>query len=314
MKNNFRIHNLTLVVKNCFFLFTCVLFICTSVSAQLLDNSQGLAFTDYPFFNKKFIASAKIKEIKGEYTFKKQGDKMRESNFVYVYQFDSIGRIIQHYETAKGEIVNDTVVRNYVYNENGDLIALKKSQKSGFLSTEFVYDSLHRVVQEDVFREIDSANSLLNPNIERRILWNSERMEYNQYNGQFKKRIYNSNNVPYLEVTKLYDTLGYLKSVEEYYLISRRRLQSIYSYSDKGCISNITTSDISKETPLEEVRFAYDNYSNLLSKEVFKNGIFTTEYQVIYSNSTGLLSSILIREISSNFISIIRFEAPVFWK
>ena len=57
---------------------------------QLLDNSEGQAFSEYPFFNTAFIKASRIKEIKGNYTFKKQGDIMRKTDYVYVFSFDSL--------------------------------------------------------------------------------------------------------------------------------------------------------------------------------------------------------------------------------
>jgi len=46
---------------------------------------------------------------------------------------------------------------------------------------------------------------------------------------------------------------------------------------------------------------------------IYKDGVFITEYQIIYSGLTGFLYSIVMREVSSNFISIIRFSEPTFW-
>lgn len=156
-------------------------------NAQLLDNSTGNAFTDVPFFNTKFVKASKIKEIKGEYVFKKQGDVMRQTDFVYEFQFDTLGNLTRHYKTAKGDILTDSSVAFYTYDERG-LKTWSQSQKKGFLRTIYTRDSLGRVIQEDVYRDIDTLHSLLDPEIERSLLWNSETMKYEEYLGQFRKK------------------------------------------------------------------------------------------------------------------------------
>lgn len=280
---------------------------------QLLDNSKGLAFTDVPFFNTQFVKASKIKEIKGTYTFKKQGDVMRQSDYVYVFSFDTLGQLVRHYQTAKGDLVTDTTVRFYDYTLSGNLVRMRASQKKGFLSTYYSYNDKGQAVKEEVYRDIDTMNSLLKPIIERSILWNTETMEYSEYEGQFKKKIFNSYGNLYMEITSYKDSLGFLSRVEELYTITRNKLTTHYYYSDKGWVERVVTYRNTDTVPLSESIFTYDIYGNMQSKLVYKNGIFTTEYQIVYSGVTGLLSSIIIREVSSNFISIIRFSEPKFW-
>ena len=113
------------------------LFVCAGISSlsfsQLLDNSRGMAFTDVPFFNTHFVHASKIKTIRGDYTFKKQGDIMRQTDFVYVFDFDTLGNLVRHYETAKGDILTDTTVRLYDYSQKGWLLRKRVSKKKGFL-------------------------------------------------------------------------------------------------------------------------------------------------------------------------------------
>lgn len=286
--------------------------LCTGLNAQLLDNSQGQAFTEYPFFNTQFIKASKIKEIKGSYTFKKQGDVMRQTDYVYVFSFDSLGHLTRHYETAKGDIISDTVIRYYTYDGFGNLLSKRINEKRGFMTTYYSYDDQHRVIKEEIWRDIDTLHGLLTPDIERSILWNSETMKYETYGDQHKKRIYNSYGNQYVETTTYYDSLGYLSSVNELYTITRDQYTTKYMYANKGWVSNIKVVHNVDPVPVSETQFEYDKYGNLTAKREYKNGVFTTEYQIIYSGNTGMLSSVLIREVSSNFISIIRFSEPIF--
>lgn len=300
-------------MKRVLFLFACYLLTVGSVSAQLLDNSRGKAFTDYPFFNPYFIQYSKIREIKGTYTFKKQDDILRESKYVYVFSFDSLGRLTSHYETASGEVVNDTVMRYYTYDNRGNLQSLRINEKRGFMTTYFTYDEKNRVVKEEVFRDIDTLHGLLTPEIERSILWNSETMSYEDYGSQIKKKVYNSYGNQYVETNTYFDSLGYLSYIHDLYTITRDQYTTRYEYTNKGWIGAIRQYHNIDSVPVSEVLFAYDKYGNLTEKKEYRNGVYTTEYQIIYSGDTGMLSAVLIREVSSNFISIIRFSEPEFW-
>lgn len=304
-------HFCVMISKYSFFL--AAIFFAFEGSAQLLDNSKGLAFTDAPFFNTRFVKASKIKEIRGTYTFKKQGDIMRESNYIYVFNFDTLGNLTRHYQTAKGDLVTDTTVRFYDYTQDGRMVRRRISQKKGFLSTYYTYNSEGQVVKEEVYRDIDTMNSLLTPSIERSILWNTETMSYQVYEGQFKKKIFNSYGNQYLELTKYNDSLGFLSQEEELFTITRNKLTTKYKYSDKGLIERISVYKNTEPVPVSESHFTYDAFGNLQSKLVYKDGVFITEYQIIYSGLTGLLYSIITREVSSNFISIIRFTEPTFW-
>jgi YD repeat-containing protein len=64
----------------------------------------------------------------------------------------------------------------------------------------------------------------------------------------------------------------------------------------------------------EEWFFKYDQLGNLIEKNIYKKGVFTTEIQIIYNNDTKLLSSVLTREVSTNFIMILRFMEYEFYK
>lgn len=310
MRRNSR-HFCVMFLKYPFFLV--ILLISSHVSAQLLDNTKGVAFTDIPFFNTKFVKGCKLKEIHGKFTYKKQGDIMRESNYVYVFNFDTLGNLVRHYQTSKGDLVTDTNVRFYDYTQDGRIVRKRISQKKGFLSTYYSYNSNGQIVKEEVYRDIDTMNSLLNPSIERSILWNTETMDYQLYEGQYKKKVFNSYGNQYLEVTKYLDSLGYLAREEELYTITRNRITTKYSYSDKGWIEKVSVYKNTDTVPMSESRFTYDTFGNLQSKLIYKDGVFITEYQIIYSGLTGLLYSIVMREVSSNFISIIRFSEPTFW-
>jgi len=45
-----------------------------------------------------------------------------------------------------------------------------------------------------------------------------------------------------------------------------------------------------------------------LEKHVYRNGVFITEFEMIYNEKSKLLSYVLTRDVSTNFIMILGFK------
>ena len=90
--------------------------------SQMLDNREGNAFTDKPFFNSEFVRINKVKELKGEFTYKKPGDIMRVTEYNYVYSFDDVGRLVASYETRKDDGTKDTTWNKYNYKDRKSVV------------------------------------------------------------------------------------------------------------------------------------------------------------------------------------------------
>lgn len=271
--------------------------------AQVLDNRGGQAFTDKPFFNSDFIKQNKLKKLNGSFTYKKQGEVMRPTEFKYVYEFDTNGNLISTYETRTDDGTKDTTWNRYYYNDLNQLVKHSKSDKEGFLSIHFGYDSLGRVVTEEYIQEIDSNGVLI-----RELSFNKERVEYADYGTQQKKTKYNNYNLPYLDEFASYNDLGYLVERNERIKMTSTVYTYLYSYNEKGLLSGIAKTSNQTSGIVEEFRFKYDELGNLEEKHIYKNGIFTTDIQIIYNSKSHLLASVITRQVSTNFMMILRFQ------
>lgn len=276
--------------------------------AQLLDNSKGTAFSEIPFFNESFIKNNHIKTLKGTYTFKKLDDVMRETDYVYVYEFDRNGHLIQSYETKKGNSKKDTLVLFYGYDAKGNLEFVRQKDQKGYWSTHYQYDSLNRKIREEYRRDIDTAGTLLAPSFERSTILNFETMTYQNGKEQQKRIVHNNYGFPYMEETSNFNKDGYLMNKEEKLKMTSQTITTLYGYTEKGWISKITTMSSNNPKSNQEILFKYDAQGNLIEKHVYKNGVFTTDIQIIYNLQSGLISSILTRDVSTSFISILRFD------
>ncbi len=296
----------------CFVKWIVVIFVLNSCAgmAQVLDNSNGEAFTDHPFFNEEFIRENHLKRLKGYYVYKKQGDIMRDTKYEYVYNFDEDGHLVSTYETRPDDGSLDTSWNIYEYTNKGLLGVHRKTEQEGFTSTHYTYDSLGRVVAEEFTRDYTDSTGF---GIARSLGFNKERMTYADYDKQTKRTRYNSDDLPYLDEYWNYNDLGYLVERIERIKMTSTIYTYTYEYNEKGKLSAIRKSSNQQEGYLEEMLFRYDELGNLIEKHLYRNGVFTTDIQIIYNSKSKLLATVITRQVSTGFMIILRFKDYEFY-
>ncbi len=276
--------------------------------SQMLDNRNGNAFTDKPFFNQEFIRENKIHFLNGQFTYKKPGDMMRVTEYRYIYEFDSLGLLIASFETRKDDGSIDTTWNKYSYSKENLVLEHKKGDGKGFTSTMYEYDSLNNSVRESFVREyVDSLG------MNQRTILNSESMIYTQFDRQTKKTVYNSYNLPYIDEFYYYNEMGYLIEHVQRLKMTSAVYTKKYEYNEKGFISSIKTFELGIELPTEELNYLYDENGNLLEKHYYRNGVFITEIEMIYNEKSKLLTYVLTRDVATQFIMILAFKDYVFY-
>ncbi len=275
---------------------------------QMLDNTQGAAFTDRPFFSADFIRSNKIKELRGTFTYKKPGEVMRATTYEYVYSFDANGRLISTFETRKDDGTKDTTGNRYVYDAEGRLSEHKIGDGKGYSVTHCDFDEQGRIVRETYSREYRDTLGIW-----RRTELNSETMRYSEFDKQQKRTVYNSYGLPYMEEFTYYNDLGYLVKKEQRLLMTGELSTLAYSYNDKGLLSSLITTQYGLETPLEEFQFSYDQNGNLQERRVYREGKYVTEFEIIYNEKSRLLKYVITRDVKSNFLMILGFKEYFFY-
>ncbi len=284
--------------------FLLFIFIPSLAFCQVLDNREGQAFTDEPFFNAAFIKENRIKRIEGSYKYKKKGDIIRETEYKLVYQFNKEGRLISEYETRADDGSEDTSWVYYRYDSRGNLITRRKTDHEGFATVHYKYDSLDRVIAEEYVREIDSTAD----QPARKLTFNRERIEYQNFDRQEKRTRYNNYNLPYLDEYVNYNELGYLTEKVERIKMTSDVYTFAHEYNREGKLSAIRKMSNKKDGYLEEFEFKYDELGNIIEKHVTKKDVFTTDIQIVYNSKTRLLSSVITRQVSTGFITIVRFD------
>lgn len=277
---------------------------------QVLDNREGNAFTDKPFFNTSFIKVNNLKRLEGYYVYKKKNDIMRDTHYKCVYNFDQEGRLKSSFETRPDDGSLDTTWNIYEYDVNDLLITHRKTEQQGFTSVHFTYDEQKRVIEETFTRDYtDSAGKY----VARSLLFNSEKFTYEQYDRQLKSTRFNSEGLPYLEEIWNYNELGYLVERTERIKMTNTLYTYIYEYNEHGKLSAIRKKSNLQKDFLEEFTFQYDELGNLIEKHIYRNGVFTTDIQIVYNSKSRLISSVITKQVSTGFLSIVRFNTYEFY-
>lgn len=280
-----------------------------SVFSQVLDNREGKAFTDAPFFNEDFIKQNKLKEIKGEFSYMKTGKGLVPMKYFSSFSFDKEGHLISTYETRPDDGSKDSSWNYYFYNERNLLDKHRSTEAEGWLTVHYTYDSLDRIIQEEYNRDIIDTNG----QVVRSLAFNKERIEYFDFDKQLKCTRYNNYDLPYLDEFYNYNDLGYL--VEH---IERTKMTSTvytyhHEYNEQGKLAAIRKASNKSEKFVEEWVFSYDELGNLLEKLIYRDGVLKTNIQIIYSKKTNLLESVITTEEATGFMMVLRFRDYEFY-
>lgn len=271
------------------------------MNAQVLDNQQGNAFTDQPFFNQEFVRTNQLKQLKGTFVYKKRDELMKTTNFSYVYNFDQQGRLASTFETRTDDGTVDTTWNVYVYDVNDQLIAHRKTDQEGFTTVRYRYDQQGRVILEEHVRDFKEEGE------EKTLVFNKEEFKYADSPQQTKRTRLNSYGLPYLDEFFYYDESGYLTERVERIKMTSTTLTYKYEYNEDGLLSAIHKSNSDQPDWSEQEFYKYDELGNLIEKHVYKNGVFTTDVQIIYNSKSKLLATVITREVSTGFLMILRF-------
>jgi YD repeat-containing protein len=272
--------------------------------AQMINNQSGKAFTDEPYFDEYFVRANQIKEISGNYSRKKDGDIVRETSDYFRYRFDSLGHLISTYEIKTLGGKTDTLYNFYEYNEFGKLSLHRKSEAGGISAYRYKYDSVQRMIEMEHRRDLINKDG----QVVQSTLINKETMRYVPFKNAYKKVIYNSYNLPYMEEYEEFNADGYLIREIKNMRMAESEYSKLYVYNEKGRLAKLKYFHNDEEQPYEEWQFRYDEFGNVIEKHIYKRGVFKNDIQIIYDMKTGLLGSTIQKEVGANFMMILRLN------
>jgi len=279
--------------------------------AQILGINKPL-FSDMPFFNTNFIKTNNIKSITGSISSKKVRDIIRSNGLDYYYEFRNDGKLQYQLSSHFADGLKDSTVISYAY-KNNNISIKRKSDSYGYYSYHYKYDNLNNIVTQTYCRDENKFEAKNKFELEKEYVIVTDSFSYQEFNaGQSKKIFFNNYGKKFKVQTNYFNTHGYL--IEEYtkFIIGGNKQKLTYEYDEKGRLyKKHIYSSIAKNKKTTEI-YSYDEIGNILDIKYFNLNIHTSTKQFLYDRKTLLLSALIIQDIETKFIRIIKYRYTFF--
>jgi hypothetical protein len=107
--------------------------------------------------------------------------------------------------------------------------------------------------------------------------------------------------------------LGYLTEIVETLAVSSGQRKTTFKYNERGLLEEKHHISTVMGNNSFRLKYSYDPIGNLLSSELYRNNEYTTETQIIYNSKTGMVSSLLKRQIETQLITILSLDDYTFF-
>ena len=136
-----------------------------------------------------------------------------------------------------------------------------------------------------------------------------EHFRYDALNDSTKRITYlNSLGLPYREELHISDRLGYLRAIEDRYLVSNRMGRTTFTYNEKGLLASRTEqSDLSVPRTVR-YSYTYDAADNLLGMDTWQNDKHVTKEEYVYAEGSLHLKAKLTKDMATGTIRVVRYE------
>jgi hypothetical protein len=276
----------------------------------MINNLNGDAFTNKPFFDRDFIKKNRIKSMEGQYSRKKDGEVVKNTNDFFKYNFDTTGNLVSTIQVRSDFGKKDTSYNFYVYNNYNQLLIHRKTENGGLTAIHYSYDSLKRISSIEQKRDVISPEG----NVLSSISINKETMKYFKNDYGMKKVTYNNYGLPYMDEFEKWNEDGYKLEETQKLRMGSTEYAKRFKYNEKGLLASTAIYYNNSESPVEETTFLYDGFGNVIERKTYKEGVFTGELQIIYDNKTQLLGSTIEKLAGSNTLIILRIKETQFYK
>lgn len=262
-------------------------------------------------FNPLFVQRNRIASIVGEQMVKRDNEPMREKKEKYLYRFDEQGRIVYSNNSfGQPGSGRDTASTLFTYDAKGNVVRRLRNDLVGHFAYSVDHDEQGRPLRE-TYTRIENLNTdryHLVPGATTEI--SDEHFRYETVSDTVWKKLYtNYLGLPFREQHFAKDGMGYLRSIEDRYLISNRRSRITFRYDEKGRLAErVEQPDINQPRTMKRT-WRYDAAGNVTEGTVWHDDRQVERIEYLYEENTMMLKARLTKDMATGNIHVVRYYA-----
>jgi hypothetical protein len=287
------------------------LYFCTVINAEAqallilpeAGNSHDL------HFNPHFIQRNNIASITGQRMVKRDGQPMREQSEKYLYRFNPNGLpVYTNNSYGRPGSGSDTASTTYTYDTAGRIRRRLRNDLNGHFAYDIELDEQGRAIRETYTRVENLGTDRYNLIPGQVTEISDEHFRYEVVNDSTTKKLFTNNHgLPFREQVTTTDKLGYVRRIEDRYLISNRRSRVSFRYDEKGhLVERIEQPDLDR-THTTKRTWGYDTAGNVIEGTLWHDDRAMERDEYLYDANTMQLTARLTKDLQSGVIHVVRF-------
>lgn len=285
--------------------------------ALLCSTTHGQALLILPepsdvhdlHFNPLFIQRNNIATIIGQRMVKRDGEPMRERNEKYLYRFNPSGLpVYSNNSFGRPGTGHDTASTLYTYDTAGRIRRRLRNDLNGHYAYDIELDEQGRAIRETYTRVENLGTDRYNLIPGKVTEISDEHFRYEMVNDSTTRKLFTNNHgLPFREQVYAKNKLGYLKSIEDRYLISNRRSRITFRYDEKGRLTErVEQPDLDKPNTTKRT-WQYDQAGNVITGFLWHDERQIERDEYLYDDHTMELTARLTKDLASGVIHVVRF-------
>ncbi|MBK6951568.1 MAG: hypothetical protein IPH24_05845 [Crocinitomicaceae bacterium] len=277
---------------------------------QMLQNTEVNVFDGRPEFSSAFMRSQNIKTISGTFVTKASMDVIRETKEFTYLKFNRFGELTFEYKTLLG----DTLFILYVWDERSNLIVKRSADRYGYSSYHYRYDDKNRLIYSELRTAKYQGEDRLThvPDLDKKVSY--ENFEYIDLDSKSYKKFYlNNSGIVYKEEFFYFDDSGRLLEQTAYQKSGPGKSSHFFKYDDAGKLIEKKYENSIAANFSDRYEYEYDASGNIFAMKYYENEIYKTEFQYVYDSESPLLTAIIMRDVASQVMTIIKYDSYTYY-
>ena len=285
------------------------LLVVTQARSQVLVVEPGIDDPMILHFNTAFIQRNNIASISGQASVKRDGEPMRDKSARSYYRFDLNGcTAFTNNSFGKPGSGRDTASVAWTHDAQGRAIEQLRNDLNGHFALRDSLNAIGRVVKQVYVRIENLSGDRYDLHRGRETIISEERFSYETVHDTVLLKTWsNDRGLPYREQLYHTDEWGYLRAIDDHYLITGRRGRVTFRYAEKGRLAErIEQTDLSNPTTTKHV-WRYDVAGNVITCDQSRNEKPIRHIEYLYEDGSMFLKATLAKDQETGLIHIMRY-------